>query len=325
MSEHDNIEPFLSKYQQMRPSYERLTEEVRHALEAKISKTDVTPVTIIGRAKSIESFTSKIGRKQYGSPLEQTTDLAGVRVVCAYQPELESVGKVIESVFDVLERIDKSHDLGVDRMGYNAKAFVIRLGDKYSGVRYEGITDLKCEIQVRTILQDAWAIINHHLVYKNEANTPDRLRRDVNNVASLLEIAQGIFDNVRDKREAYIEEIQNKKKDHSIFLQQPVDYDTLLAYTKWKFPNLPESEYLTQLVLRDLDHDNFPTLRDVDAAVERAQAAVTAYSKENPGWFKFGTDYVTKSLGFADSGFRAKHGFASKTRVAFEKYKHLVK
>jgi ppGpp synthetase/RelA/SpoT-type nucleotidyltranferase len=325
MTENDDTEQCRAQYSAKRPFYERLVEEVCHTLKTRFSTIGFTPATVVGRAKSVESFAQKIGRKRYENPFEQTTDLAGARVVCAYQPELDIVASVIDHCFEVVERIDKSSDLGVDRMGYNGRAFVVRLGSRNSGARYDDITNLKCEIQVRTILQDAWAIIDHHLVYKNEANTPDRLRRDLNNVASLLEVAQDVFDKVREKRDAYIKEIETKQNDQSAFLEQPVDYDTLIAFTKWKYPNLPVSEQITQLVLRDIDPNDFPKLRHIDSAVTRAQSAVNAYRKENPDWFKFGTDYVTKSLGFTNSTFRAKHGFANRTRAAFEQYKNLVK
>jgi putative GTP pyrophosphokinase len=211
----------------------------------------------------------------------------GIRVVCAYEAELAKVAEIVEVNFDVRERIDKGRELGVDRMGYNGKAFVVMLGTDYSGGRYENITALSCEIQVRTILQDAWAIIDHQLVYKNEKSTPERLRRDLNNVASLLEIAQGIFDSVKEKRTAYVSEIQQKEKDPPNFLAQPLDFDTVIAYTRWKFPDRDASEKLTD-------------------------------------WFKTGTDFLTKSLGFVDSKFRAKHGFAPRTRAAFDTFQKLV-
>lgn len=67
-----------------------------------------------------------------------------------------------------------------------------------------------------------------------------------------------------------------------------------------------------------------PALTRLDAVVDRARAAVEAYQKENPDWFKTGTDFITKSLGFADPKFRAKHGFASRTRTAFDKFQSLV-
>ena len=240
---------------------------------------------------------------------------------------------MIEGAFEVQERIDKAHDLGADRMGYQGRAFVVSLGPTYAGGRYDGITALSCEIQTRTILQDAWAVIDHQLVYKSDSATPIRVRRDLNNVGSLLEIAQGIFDSVRQKRSEYIEEIQEKRQeidtkrqgDPTRFLAQPVDFDTVLAYARWKFPLLKTYESLTQLLLRDLDQDRYSTLEHLNAAVDRAEPAVAAYRDENPAWFKSSTDFLTKSLGFTDPQFRRKHGFAAQTRDAFDRFQHLVK
>jgi len=324
MSDVDEIQAARLGYARMQPLYERLAQEIRHILETKLADVGLTPVSITDRSKAIESFAAKITRKNYKAPLSEITDLAGARVVCAYESELTKIAGVIEANFDVRERIDKARDLGVDRMGYNGKAFVVTLGTRYAGGRYEDITSLICEIQVRTILQDAWAIIDHQLVYKNEESTPERLRRDLNNVASLLEIAQGIFDSVKEKRAAYVTEILQKKDDPAVFLAQPLDFDTLIAYTRWKFPDLSVNERLTQILLKDINRQDYPTLEQLNLVIDRAHAAVEAYQKENPDWFKTGTDFLTKSLGFVDSKFRAKHGFASRTRAAFDRLHSMV-
>jgi ppGpp synthetase/RelA/SpoT-type nucleotidyltranferase len=304
--------------------YERLAQEIRHILETKFADVDLAPVSTTNRSKAIESFAAKIARKHYATPLLETTDLAGVRVVCAYESDLTKIAEVIEASFDVRERIDKAADLGVDRMGYNGKAFVVTLGTRYAGGRYEKITSLTCEIQVRTVLQDAWAIIDHQLIYKNEESTPERLRRDLNNVASLLEIAQGIFDSVKEKRAVYVSEIQQKEDDPVVFLAQPLDFDTIVAYTRWKFPSLSVNEKLTQILLRDINRQDYPMLEQLNGVVDRARAPVEAYQKENPERFKTGTDFLTKSLGFVDSKFRGKHGFASNTRAAFNRFQSMV-
>ncbi len=91
------------------------------------------------------------------------------------------------------------------------------------------------------------------------------------------------------------------------------------------FPDLPASDKLNLILLQDLNQQAYPALARVDEVVERAKAAVEAYRRENPEWFRFGTDFVTKFLGFVDEQFLAKHGFARKTREAIEKYKKLVK
>jgi hypothetical protein len=98
--------------------------------------------------------------------------------------------------------------------------------------------------------------------------------------------------------------IQQKKEDLPAFLAQPLDFDTVIAYTRWKFPDRGTSEELTQILLKDINLRDYPTLQQLDTVVDRARAAVEAYQKENPDWFKTGTDFLTKSLGFVDPKFR---------------------
>jgi hypothetical protein len=107
-------------------------------------------------------------------------------------------------------------------------------------------------------------------------------------------------------------------------MSRPVSYDSLAWYTLWKFPGRAISEKLQTLLLRDIDLRKYSTIEDLDKVIERARAAVERYASENPDWFQFGTDYITKSLGFIDADFRRRHGFAARTREAFEKYGGLV-
>ena len=314
----------VAEYQQRRPLYEKLVHEMRHALKERLTSRAASVVSITGRAKEVDSFQGKIARKNYPDPLREITDLAGVRVVCNYESDLGDIVDAVTSEFQVHEETDKSQDLGVEKMGYNGRHFIVSFGPGYSGVRYEKIATLKCEIQVRTVLQDAWALISHNLVYKEETTIPRRLHRDLNNVASLLEIAQGVFDTVKEKREAYRREIVQREPNTKDFLSQPLDFETLLAYAKWKFPHLPVSEEWNVRLAHDIDLAAYPMLAHVDAAVERAKVAVEAYRTENPDWFKNGTDFITKSLGFVDGAFRERHAFAPRTLQAFQRYGNLV-
>lgn len=313
------------QYALLRPNYEKLSKVIAEALQTKIEEVRLKVAAITHRTKTIESFKEKIKRKKYSAPFSEITDFAGVRVVCMYQPDISNIEEIIQREFYVCERVDKSKDAGTDKMGYLGLHFIVRLKEHYSGPHYEGLHDLKCEIQVRTILQDAWAIISHHLVYKEESSVPQKIRRDLNNVASLLEIAQGVFDTAKEKIAMYVEEIRQKENIPTEFLSQPVDYETLYAYTQWKYKDLPVSEKGHGRLLSDMDLQKYPTLKAVDDVVERTKDAVMAYYKENPDWFKHGTAFMTKSLGFGDLAFRQKHPFGQKTRDAFPKYEHLVK
>ena len=204
----DSVEAFIEGYSRSRPLYERLVEEAKFVLRKKLDKDDVKIVSLLGRTKTADSLRNKVERKDYNKPWDEVTDLAGVRVVCGYEPDLALVGEAVRCSFCVHEHLDKTRDLGSDRMGYHGTHFVVSLGSKCSGPRYDDIRELKCEIQVRTVLQDAWAIISHHLVYKDEALIPTQMKRDLNNVGALLEVAQGVFDSARDKRTAYLDSDQ---------------------------------------------------------------------------------------------------------------------
>jgi len=108
-------------------------------------------------------------------------------------------------------------------------------------------------------------------------------------------------------------------------LSKPIGVETLLSYSKLKYPKLPVSDDLTKRLVSDLNLNRYRTLSDIDDVTERAKLAVQAYSKDEPSLFEYGTDYITKSLGFVDVEFRTKHGFGKKTRDAFQKYESLVK
>jgi putative GTP pyrophosphokinase len=145
------------------------------------------------------------------------------------------------------------------------------------------------------------------------------------NVSSLLDVSQNIFDRTRETRQRYSEEVRKKQPSSPEFLAQPIDRETISAYTRWKYPNLPLKENLQELLIRDLDHSRFRTLKDMENVVVRAIDAVEAYSKEAPDLFTFGTDYITKSMGFVDEHFRRAHGFGTQTRQAFQRFSHLVR
>jgi putative GTP pyrophosphokinase len=324
MDGSDRMPGILYEYEKLRSAYNSLVDEVKFAISQALDAREIKVASLLGRTKEVASLGDKIKRKKYRS-LSEVTDLAGVRIVCMYSSQLDAVAALIRDEFDVLEAMDKSEELGADRMGYQGVHFLIKLGDTYSGPRYKHLLVLRCEVQVRTVLQDAWALISHHLVYKNEEAVPLRLRRDLNNVTSLLEIAQSVFDSVEEKRDLYLQEIKESLKAPDDFLLQPIDYDTLTAYSRWKFPHLQHSDHWQTRLLQDLNLSRYARLGDLDEVVERAKDAVARYREDMPDWFYSSTDFLTKSLGFIDPEFRERHSFGSPTREAFQKYRHLVK
>ena len=319
-----SMNQYVEDFKRKRPLYIRLRKKIKSLLRERLSETDLKISLISSRTKTTKSLKEKIKRKNYSNPSKEIKDLAGARVVCGYENEFKEIEKIIYELFDVNEKVDKTRELGVNRMGYHGLHYVVSLKPAFCKKDCVNLKGLYCEIQVRTVLQDSWSIVSHHLLYKNEAAVPDRIKRDLNNVASVLEVAQQVFDRIQEKRNDYIKEISDSTTEITSLLSQKIDYETLSAYTKWKFSELKVSQKWQNRLLSDLNHNKFSTLKDIDDAVEKARLAVEAYKKETPSLFKTGTGHITKSLGFVDIEFRKKHPFGSSSRKAFDSFDYLV-
>jgi hypothetical protein len=66
------------------------------------------------------------------------------------------------------------------------------------------------EIQIRTILQHAWAETDHDLGYKSEASIPLEIRRRFSRIASLLEIADAEFSSIRSYLNDYAQQVSQR-------------------------------------------------------------------------------------------------------------------
>ena len=164
---------------------------------------------IEARAKGPESFGAKAETPsetdprapKYPSPLEDITDLAGVRIIAFFPSAVEKIGDCIREEFEVLEHENLSRSLlQEERFGYQSEHYLVRLDSKRTVLpEYEPHRGLIAEVQVRTILQHAWAEIEHDIQYKSSITIPNTIRRRFMALAGLLEIADREFQTIQDK------------------------------------------------------------------------------------------------------------------------------
>jgi putative GTP pyrophosphokinase len=163
-SKSNNSEVEL-QYHAIRPKYEKLATEVEYVIKEALAEERIPIASVSKRTKSVASFADKIRRKTYAAPLEDITDLAGIRIVCYFRGDLPRLEYVIRRSFHVVEKVNKSEEMEVDRFGYMAVQFIATINNNYLGPRYDDVKGLKCEIQTRAVLADAWAILDHYLLY----------------------------------------------------------------------------------------------------------------------------------------------------------------
>ncbi|HHF2979030.1 TPA: GTP pyrophosphokinase family protein [Vibrio diabolicus] len=317
--------------------YKLLCEEINYILKKSLSAKNIEVASISSRSKSLESFCEKIHRKHYQNPFESITDFAGARVVFLYEQDRESIEHIIESSFEIVEKVDKVQDSDVDQFGYGALHYIVKLKSNYVGERYNDIRNLHCEIQVRTILQDAWALVAHHLSYKQESDVPKHLRRKLNALSGLFETADNQFQHIRDARESYQSKVTDAI-DHSdaLVMSQEIELDSLVAFLKSKFPNrkLDDLSEISQLVA-EIKSLGVNTLRQLDDILIRTEEARKQNEAANPPYddennvdtIYSATGETRQALEFVYDEFidRFHESFATQIRREKGEFMHLVK
>jgi len=311
---------FIETYKANLGLYKEFVDEVIYTIKEESKLAGLIYADLKGRVKTPESVLEKIERNNISKPSEELFDFAGTRIVCLFEEEKEEFAKMIERVFDFTWKDNKKLKLGSNQMGYQSLHFSVKFGKDCSGTRYNKFKNLSCEIQITTVLLEAWALINHTLVYKNESAIPVELQRDINNVSSLLEVAQKVFDDSYKKRKIYITKIEESATNNNLLFSQPIDFDTLSLLSKTLYPSMVISDFLQNLLIEDINKDKFKKLGDINNAITNAKPFVEQYRLERPDFFRYSTDILTKSLGFSDIDFRKKHKFAKATLLAFESF-----
>jgi len=193
--------------------HKRLTESVTTILQNLMKNDGIEFLSVSGRTKTFEGIIEKIKRKGYENPEIQMTDISGIRVIVYFESDIQKVSELIKKAFEVdyENSFDQVKQLSVNQIGYRSTHYVGSLGDNRCKLpEFQGFTGLKFEIQVRTVLQHAWAEIAHDRQYKFSTKLPPDIERELYLYAGLLEIADKGFDSLTHKIAEYTSKVQNR-------------------------------------------------------------------------------------------------------------------
>jgi len=197
------IETQVAKYKIAEKYYIQFSKKLEKIL--KLASKKYAPLAIVqSRAKTVSSFAGKITRKWEGleteDPVTEFTDLCGVRVIALTESHHNAICTFIEKNF----KIDQKNSLNArDRLhttefGYLSCHYIVSFEPGAFPSNEVNINipaklfpvkgrPMKAEIQVRTILQHAFAEITHDLCYKSSFDVPVKWQREVARVAAALE------------------------------------------------------------------------------------------------------------------------------------------
>jgi putative GTP pyrophosphokinase len=150
------------------------------------------------RVKGTDSFISKVlTRKKYSNPLEDTTDRVGVRFVVLLYSDIQIVESAITSC--PFWTAQKDRDFQNEKLerphhfDYQSVHFIVRNKTVERADEIAIPPGTPCEVQVRTLMQHAWAEMTHDTVYKPQIATSDGVSRQVAKSAALVETTDEIF------------------------------------------------------------------------------------------------------------------------------------
>ncbi|MEZ5017899.1 MAG: hypothetical protein R2800_12650 [Flavipsychrobacter sp.] len=267
---------FLEWYINNQKTYATLARKVESILKELLDVEKVNYHYVSCREKDIKSLSKKLDTKNYNNPKEEITDLAGVRIVTYVEDDNARVSRIVEDNFtiDKENSVNKGEELGVDKVGYKSIHYIASMSDDRLALpEYKRFKNLKFEIQIRTILQHAWAEIEHDRNYKFSGVLPDDIQRRFGLLAAAMESADREFNSISNK----IDEIAQEVKESALKgnLDFPINSTTIKEYFKTKFKNLFDNNIIPEffdserekLALEELKKFGLVTLSDLDKII----------------------------------------------------------
>jgi putative GTP pyrophosphokinase len=188
------------EFEQYAEARAHITRELQAFIETAVLDLP-SPPTVKGRPKDFDSFFKKyiklLKKAGRGAEKPQVTDMIGIRVACPFLEELEMVEVMLSNTFEVIEVERKGSNYSFKEFGYESTHVLIKIPQRL--IRTYGPCGCEvAEVQIRTILQDAWAEVEHELVYKAEFTPFDEpMKRKLAAVNANLSLADLIFQEVR--------------------------------------------------------------------------------------------------------------------------------
>jgi predicted RNase H-like nuclease/ppGpp synthetase/RelA/SpoT-type nucleotidyltranferase len=201
------VREYAARHAELREASEHFVRLVTTILD----DAGINYLSVTGRAKSVASFAAKAartvdGKPVFPDPLREITDTIGLRIITYVHSDVAAVADLLGD--QVVVHDDR--DMGLEtasqgRFGYASRHLLVSLDPAREGQpAYEPLRGRQAQVQIRTVLQHAWAEFEHDIRYKGtipDEHVPDFDRR-FTLAAGLLELADREFSTIRDRLQA---------------------------------------------------------------------------------------------------------------------------
>ncbi|MDE8666983.1 hypothetical protein PY310_00105 [Pseudarthrobacter sp. H3Y2-7] len=206
MEDHESlVARSLEQYEARLPRLNRASDAIGHAIRARLRDDGLNHHTVQSRVKDPVSVRGKLdrltadGRFKYEHGLEQLDDLIGVRVIMFLEPDIADVATALKGQFNCREDDDKtSSQRRNGQIGYAGRHLILEVPAENVPVGCQAYIGERFEVQIRTVLQHAWAAFEHDIRYKGLAESNAEVDRAFTMASTLIELADAQFSAIND-------------------------------------------------------------------------------------------------------------------------------
>ena len=223
----------LEQYHSLLPVYAKMGEVIPQKLKDFFAEAGIIVAAVEHRVKTEDSLTGKVLRKggKYRDIFD-ITDLVGLRVITFYIDDVDKVASVLERLFDIdwENSVDKRKAHEIDSFGYLSLHYICRIPEStYHDPEHPEINKIRFEVQMRTVLQHAWANMNHDTGYKSGVEIPKVYLRNLSRLAGMLELVDDEFSRIRREISDYRRQVQSLVASGNLD-EVPLDGDSFRSY-----------------------------------------------------------------------------------------------
>ena len=223
---------------------------------------------VSGRVKSLPSILEKMQRKHISMERmeEEVEDIAGVRIICQFEEDIETVASLIQKRSDMIIKSEKNYLKHIKQSGYRSYHLIIY----YTVDTVKGPKKLQAEIQIRTMAMNFWATIEHSLQYKYKGDMPPHVAERLTNAADAIILLDQEMSSVRDE----IMDAQNSSQMQSNLVKDILNnIENLYRVSSEREITKIQTEFLRVFHTKDLKQlERFHRQLDIIAEGYRAQA-----------------------------------------------------
>ena len=142
---------------------------------------------VSSRIKTKESINKKLNKKgldlTYENMVKTINDIAGIRIVCSFIPDIYKIVEMFENMNDITVIKKKDYVTTPKPSGYSSYHLIISVPVSLS----VGTINVKVEIQIRTMAMDFWASLEHKINYKYDKQIPKGIKKELKECAKMTQ------------------------------------------------------------------------------------------------------------------------------------------